>query len=597
MSTPLEALARSRGIELRYQGADGKPHAASRRALAAIAEALGDVGSLPFLVAWEGDLAIAGRLAAGTRLVGEDGMEVPAGEPLPYGYFELQRKDELVARVVSAPVLERSSPGWALFAPTYALGDLGDLGRLGEWSAGLGASAVATLPLLAEPATMDGAGPGQQPYAPLSRMFWNEANLDIQAIPELKGAEVATTGALADLAGRASTLRPLLGEAARRLLRARSARRDAFVAYRAAHPELERYCRYRADLEAAHGGSDGTESELAHAFGQFAMDFQLSQLAARLGGAGSGLLLDLPVGCRPDGYDAWAHPEAFARGASVGSPPDGFFREGQNWGFPPPHPAADRAAGYPLWRAVLSHHLAHASWLRIDHVLGWKRLWWVPEGHSPKDGAYVRNPFDELLAVACLEAWRHGARLVGEDLGTVPRGFRPALSTRGVAGMEVAIFGFRTPRPDTVAYVDTHDTATFAGYLRGSDVALRERLGLTTRGAARRELAERRPVVERLVRRLVRQGRLAKAEQDDALAVLTGVLEELGESDAELVVVALEDLLAEEEPQNLPGTTRPENFARRISRSLEEVRADPRVVHALRRLDATRRLGKRPPTG
>ncbi len=685
----LVRLARARRVATRYLDANGERQQASIPALIGVLAALGEpVERLsdapaalrrraearrlrrgdtkavpPVIVAWDGLLPAGSRPEGSSRLVlrgetveegaveeGPDWLDPAA--PLPLGYYRLADASGVtLAHVIAAPSQPPREPGreipagggWALFAPTYALvddrerpaGDLRALDELGELAAAHGACAIATLPLLAEAATADGAPAGQQPYAPLSRMWWNEALVDLAQLEELapedrEALDVAGLGpalarrdedgrALADLAGLASAMRPALERAMARLEAGDSPRRRAFVAFRRLVPDLDRYASFRAAMEQA--GSDlarwpspwragrfapgdlDPKALARHAYAQFAIADQLRVLTARAHARGCGLLLDLPVGCGPSGYDPWAHPEAFASGASIGAPPDAFFRAGQNWGFPPPDPEVDRAGGYRLLRRVLAHHMQHASWLRIDHALGWWRLWWVPKGHGAADGAYVRYPTEELLAVACLEAARAGTRLVAEDLGTVPRGLRPALRRRGVDRMAVAVFDLGStpgrrlrPRAGTVAYVDTHDTATFAGFVHGLDIELRALLGVTSPSSARHEAAARRQVVARLVERLAHAELLAPGEQGDALGLLRAVLIELGSSSAELVVVALEDLIAEREPQNVPGTTvERANFARRVARPLTSIEADSKVRELLAALDTARRGAPQPP--
>lgn len=672
----LERRARAQGVATSYLDVSGRRQVASDTSLVAVLDALGEPvpgrggarrtlgGRARVAVAWDGRLpplrlpGPEGRGEAPLELLAE-GAGAPARlatrpsgtgtlgveAPLPLGVHELRSADGarlswVVAAPSRAPALSGGDrPPWGVFAPAYALldgrgrrsGDLSALGALGELVAPLGAGLVATLPLLAELSSAEGGG-GQQPYAPLSRMWWNEGYLDLQGLPELadeKGASLvsaalATAGAprrapdgrlLADVAGAAGAARPALERAAGVLEEGDSPRRRAFEAFAASRPGLERYAAFRAAVEVAGpdlsrwpaawrrgelGAAGLPRPALArHRYAQFATDEQLGQVAARLRSRGAGLLLDLPVGCRGGGYDPWADPEAFAAGASIGAPPDGFFTGGQDWGFPPPRPEADRARGYPMLRAVLAHNSAHARVLRVDHVLAWSRLWWVPAGMAPAEGAYVRYPTEELIAVACLEASRHGCALVGEDLGTVPRGLRPALRRHGVAGMRVAVFDLeeRPERPlrppaGTVAYVGTHDTATFAGFVSGADIDLRAGLGLTSAGAARSERSRRLRAVARLTERLGRSGALGPEAAADPLEVLGAVLEELGRSPAELVVVALEDLLGELDPQNLPGTTSEhDNFARTLAESLEALAGDPAVLGLLGRLDASRRQG------
>ncbi|HVC24164.1 MAG TPA: 4-alpha-glucanotransferase [Acidimicrobiales bacterium] len=623
---------------------------------------------------------------------GEDGADLgPAGTPpttrsgargaprstaLPFGVHSVDRNGEIVAHVISAPrrvgparAFTRGAgrsavpPGagsevrhgetagaaskggatdagprpWGLFVPAYAVrdrrgraaGDLTSLGALGSLVGRLGGEALATLPMLAEHATADGAAPGQRPYSPISRMFWNEAYLDLDRIPELSAVDGETRRVLdearprqrarvpdpsryADLASIASAARPALDVACHRMRSAGGARLAAYEAYVSSRPDLRRYARFRAACEEAGAevdswpaawragrigeGEVGVGAEHRHAFAQWATDVQLGETAAALRSSGVGLVLDLPIGCAAGGFDAWAHPDAFVTGASIGAPPDGFFRSGQDWGFPPPHPSTDRSQGYPVMRACLAHNLRHASMLRVDHVLGWSRLWWVPAGAAASSGTYVAYPLEEIVAVASLEAWRSGAQLLGEDLGTVERGLRPTLRSHGVAQMRVALFELGVPsRPlrhpaGTVSYVDTHDTATFAGWFAGSDVALREQLGLLAPDDAASELVRRSKARAATVERLLGSHLIAEDEQESVGAVLGALLEELGSSRADLVLVAVEDLLGETSAQNLPGTTTEHpNFARRLALSVEELSGDDRVLATLRRLDASRR--------
>lgn len=657
----LRRAAKRRGVALCYTDTQGARHDVATDTLDAILSLLGDAPKAPpgapppVLVAWDGALAplepwgpldsrqrrVALELRAedGTdlgRLMARDGSRdarLRCAGSLPFGVHELLVDGSHVAHVVSAPVRADGraevARAWGVFAPTYAIrdergaaaGDLTALERLGTAVARWGGGAIATLPLLAELATADDGHARQQPYSPLSRMFWNEAYLDIARVPEL--ADTAHAGkrpapdrpaAVADLAAVASAARPALDAAVERLDQNGGTRRATFAAFVAARPELVRYARYRAAVETAGPlreawpaawragriapGEVPATAERRHLFAQWAMDEQLASVSTGLGAAGVGLVMDLPIGCAADGFDPWAFPEVYATGASLGAPPDDFFTAGQDWGFPPPRPDTDRRNGYPVLRACLAHSLRHASVLRVDHVLGWSRLWWVPSGAPAHAGAYVSYPLDELIAVANLEAWRHSARLVGEDLGTVQRGLRPKLAAHGVAGMRVALFELGLParklRPPsgTVAYVDTHDTATFAGWFSAADVATRHALGLVDAEGALEESRVRVAVRDAAIRRLQRAGKLGAGVPGSVAVhdVLAALLSELGTAPADLVLVALEDLWGELDPQNVPGTTNEHaNFCRRFARTLEELTADEDARRALAGLDAARR--------
>ncbi|MCU1495815.1 MAG: 4-alpha-glucanotransferase [Acidimicrobiaceae bacterium] len=684
--------ARRLGISAQYTDAAGLRRAVGDETLAALVALLDKETTsrplAPVVVAWDGVLPPIsprpgrhpGSRGSGTavrrlELRGEDRAVLgvltagpgegtfSSAEILPYGVHDLLADGDRVAAVICAPSrADVGRPGeqvhpWGLFAPMYALrderdlpaGDITCLEELGIVAGRLGASVVATLPLLAEHATAEGGTPGQHPYSPLSRMFWNEGYLDLMRLPELAGdfSTVDLLGAaasaasqrrsppgdlvdVADIASIASKARPALDEAVRRMQLRGGERLRSFEAYATAHPELGPYSRYRAAAEIAGAdrqrwptawragriGAGEVPAAVAerHSYAQWAMDSQLAETSESLAGAGVGLAMDLPIGCSSTGYDPWAFRDVYVEGASIGAPPDSFFTAGQNWGFPPPHPDADAIDGYPVLRACLTHSLRHAAVLRVDHVLGWSRLWWIPDGMAADHGAYVRYPFDHLLAVANLEAWRYSARLVGEDLGTVQRGLRAKLRKHGVAGMQVAVFELdaspkRRLRPPagTVAYVDTHDTATFAGWFDGTDVELRSSLGLLAAADAEAESERRRDSRRALIDRLSRAGALPARTEDpgagepavddpDALEVLGALLAELGASDADLVLVALEDLWAEHDPQNVPGTTDEHaNFSRRQPSRVEQLLEDGRARAILGLLDTARRSHPRRP--
>ncbi|GFN03914.1 hypothetical protein Smic_24700 [Streptomyces microflavus] len=217
-----------------------------------------------------------------------------------------------------------------------------------------------------------------------------------------------------------------------------------------------------------------------------------AQRAAEDAGMEIGIVHDLAVGVHPAGADTWAQQDAFAHGMSVGAPPDAFNARGQDWGLPPWRPDVLAATGYAAFRGLLRGLLAQAGALRIDHVMGLFRLWWVPEGRPPTDGTYVAQDAEAMLAVLVLEAHRAGSVVVGEDLGTVEPGVREALARRGVLGTSVLWFerdwdGDGRPlapekwRRDCLATATTHDLPSTAARLTGDHVTLRHRLGLLTR--------------------------------------------------------------------------------------------------------------------
>ncbi|HKX70817.1 MAG TPA: 4-alpha-glucanotransferase, partial [Acidimicrobiales bacterium] len=306
---------------------------------------------------------------------------------------------------------------------------------------------------------------------------------------------------------------------------------------------------------------------------QFLVDEQLRRAEEPLH-----LLTDLAIGVDPDGADAWAMQDLVANGVRVGAPPDEFNRAGQDWGLPPFVPHALRDAAYEpvasLWRAAMGR----GGGLRIDHVMGLFRLYWIPPGGGPADGAYVRYRGDEMLAVLAIESVRSGAVVVGEDLGTVEDEVRHALGEAGVLSYRLAWFEGEPPEhypAQALAAVTTHDLPTVAGVWSGDDAADQRGAGVEPDEGA----------LERLRGRLIAlTGLPPDAPVDDVIVALHA---RLAAAPSELVAATLEDALALRQRPNLPGTTdqRP-NWSLTLPVPLDDALADPlvtRVVEALRR--------------
>ncbi|HMC89307.1 MAG TPA: 4-alpha-glucanotransferase, partial [Gemmataceae bacterium] len=568
-------------------------------------------------------------------------LRIPGPLPLGYHRFTLEVGGKTAtSHLLSAP-LRAYEPGgrsrgcdWGVFLPLYALhserswgaGDFSNLEALTEWVTKLGGGMVATLPLLA--AFLDEPfEPG--PYSPASRLFWNEFYLDVFRIPELRhcpraqallqtpefSKEVGELQAapLVDYRRQMALKRRVLGELARSFFAKPSERSDALGDFVAAHPHAEDYARFRAVVErrrapwpawpaplrdgVVRDGDYDEEAKRYHLYVQWLADEQLQALAAKARAAGPGFYLDLPLGVNPDSYDVWRERGQFAVGLAAGAPPDPFFAGGQNWGFPPLHPDRIRQDGYRYVSAYLRHHLRLAGVLRIDHMMGFHRLFWIPQGFGARDGVYVNYSAEELYAVFGLESHRHRSILIGEDLGTVPPEVRPAMARHNINRMYVMQYELQpqyqnalTPvYPDCVAVLNTHDMPPFAGWWEGLDIEDRVELGILNTSVAEEERQRRRSLLEALVQTLRRQGRLSGSAEPRE--VLRACLAHICDGGAQLVLASLEDLWLETQPQNVPGTWRERpNWQRKARYSLQEIGQMPDVLDLLKQMD---RLVKR----
>jgi 4-alpha-glucanotransferase len=577
----------------------------------------------------------------------EDGRfaatSVPLPGDLPIGYHTLaveagrKHAEALLIRAPRrawAPDRTREDRDWGVFLPLYALrsgrnlgaGDLTDLETLLAWTAARGGTVTGTLPLLA---SFLAKPYHPSPYTPASRLFWNEFYLDLRRVPvfrESANAQAIVNGPSfrkeADALRRAPRVDYRRGMALRRTVLAEMAetffagggeRRPDFQRFLADHPAAEDYSAFRAAGDARRepwpawplSMRDGNippsdtakRDRRTHLFAQFAFHEQFREITGAAKRRGQSLYLDLPLGVAYDSYDVWRHRDLFVLDASAGAPPDDFFTRGQDWGFPPMHPERIREEGYRYYRACLRHQLEHAGILRIDHVMGVHRFFWVPKGMAAREGTYVRYRAEEFHAILVLESHRHRARIVGEDLGTVPPYVRPAMARRGIRRMFVVQFALstdpgkalgRVPR-GCLASLNTHDMPTFASFWDGRDIGERASLGLLDPRETREETARRGMLKRSLLAFFRGNGRLAGASSG-AEKVLSACLAHLAGSPAGTVVVNLEDLWRETEPQNMPGTwkERP-NWMRKARHSLEALRNMPRVDGVLREVDRIRR--------
>lgn len=465
-----------------------------------------------------------------------------------------------------------------IFAPLYAIrsersagvGGLEDLGRLCEWAGGLGVSLVSTLPLLSGryATPIDGC-----PYAPLSRSVFSELFLDLwDAMTPTEREESArlTASPMIDYEASWQLKRGVLAR------ESTAANPVAIETFLDADPLVAQYVRWRAEHE---GG--GPDAERLYGFAQLRLHEQLSALRSRAEAAGCGLYLDLPVGVTANGFDVHRTPDAYAKGIAVGAPPDAYFPEGQVWGFPPMLPEHARLSGHGELIEATRRHLRYASTLRLDHVMGLWRLYWVPEGHGADDGVYVQYDAGGALDAMAELSQEHEALFIGENLGTVPPEVDVAMIDRGLVGMTAAQYDGGdqamapgAAKPDLIAAPNTHDMPTFAGYLAGRDIDLRRSLRLLDASGAAFDHRIRSAAVKALHERL---------RVRDEAGLFDALIDRLCASPAPIVMVALEDLWAETEPQNIPGVSKGYPCWRRPMRwTLEEVIADDSIAARLR---------------
>jgi 4-alpha-glucanotransferase len=616
------ASLRRLGISPAFRDAFGRDRAVAPAVLEAIAEIMGAPGEAaldPVRVARRGE-----PLPHGAELTLEDGTDLGRAalipRDVPHGYHRLLTDAGEQLLIVgpgrSRPPASQRAWGWAVqlyatrSAASWGIGDLGDLRTLAEWSRREGAELLLVNPLNAPSPTL----PQQpSPYFPSTRRFRNPLYLRIEAVP---GAADALGDGLVGLATRARALnaeRRIDRDAVWRLKLAAleaiwgaGGHRPGFDAYRAeggrALEDWARYCviaerhgpawqRWPEPLrrpDAAGVGplaAEAADRVAFHAWLQWLIDEPLTGAATAIG-----LVADMPIGVDPAGADAWAWQDQLAIGATIGAPPDRFNTRGQDWGLPPFIPYRLRVAGYRPFIETIRAILRHAAGLRIDHVMGLFRQWWIPSGSLAADGAYVPYPAHELLEIVAIESERAGAFVIGEDLGTVEPGVRETLAERNVLSCKLLWFEDDPPErwaEHALASVSTHDLPTIAGVWSGRDVADQERIGLTVDP---NEMAG-------LLRHLEAASGLAPGAPLEE--VIVAAHRRLGSAGSALVTATLDDALAVHERPNMPGTVDEwPNWSLALPVTLDALPAQPlatRVAAALREGRAAQEMARAAP--
>jgi 4-alpha-glucanotransferase len=633
----LAALAAAYGVAVRYENADQQEvRVADDVVLAVLAQfgvavddvqrALADVAARsgaalpPTIVLREGTTRDVGtavvELEDGTR------RDVHGSLPadLPLGWHRIIAAGQDVTLAVVPARLPEVPPAWGWMLQLYSLRSagswgMGDFGDLATMTARSGTE-LGTGVLLVNPVCAASLlhPVERSPYSPSSRRFVNPLYLRVTATPAFVAADDATRAAVLALRPEPDT--DLIDYDA-----VWDAKRSALELLWARHPEpvdldgdpgLRDFATYCA-LAEQHGQDwrdwpaplqDATSDEVAsaraeladrvafHGWLQALCRAQLAEVRRAAADAGMpvGVVHDLPVGVRPGGADTWALRSAFAADVRVGAPPDAFNQQGQDWNLPPWRPDRLAELGYAPFRDMLRGILRHADGIRVDHVAGLWRLWWIPPGEPAARGTYVHYDPDAMLGILALEAHRAGAVVVGEDLGTVEDEVTETLHERGVLSSAVLWFQrdwdadgqpFVPPQewdPDAMASISTHDLPTVAGWLTGDHVRVRAELGMLTEPVeqARAGAAADRTALLALLRE--------QGLTDDDPAVALHAL--LASAAARLLLTSPADVVGEMRQPNLPGTIdQYPNWRIPLPVTLEEFFAEnrlPRVVAPLR---------------
>jgi 4-alpha-glucanotransferase len=608
---------------------DSSRELSSSRRLLTKRSSLADLPSLVTAVAGRPTrLDVGGSEAQPAELVLENGeirqvallpargrLRIPA--IMEIGYHRLRVEDREIVLAVS-PARCRSIEDvvpdarlWGLAAQLYSLyhpgdvgiGDLAGAADLARAAGAKGADAIALSPMHA----LFAADPDRfGPYAPSSRLFLNP----LHAAPGLVfgAAAKANTSAgdgLIDWPAASRAKYTLLRELFESFLDggdwdgplgADFARYRAdqgpllyehacFEALQAARMPEREWRKWPTDLRDPRGAAVAFFAEsqpdeiLYHQFLQWISDRSLAaaQRVTREAGMRIGLIGDLAVGMDPHGSHAWSRQSDILLGLTIGAPPDLLNPRGQDWGLTGFSPRAMEQNGFAPFLSTLRAAMRHAGGIRVDHAMGLARLWLIPEGACPADGAYLNFPVVDLLRLLALESVRHNVVVIGEDLGTVPEGFHDMLEQSGIHGMRVLWFerdaktGFVPPRgwgSTDVAMTSTHDLPTVAGWWKGSDIDLRHEHGRLGEGVdpetVRKEREQDRPRLwNAFVREHVGEGPVPKPEETDR--VVDAAVRFIAKTEVPLSLIPLEDLLGQEDQPNLPGTiTEHPNWRRRL---------------------------------
>ncbi|MCF8010413.1 MAG: 4-alpha-glucanotransferase [Clostridiales bacterium] len=536
---------------------------------------------------------------------------------LPYGYHSFK----LVLPGIQCSTLIIAAPQnfyslqqkhmWGIFSPVYSLysehswgaGDFNDFGSFIDWIGENGGNIAGTLPLLS---TFLDKPFNPSPYSPISRLFWNEFYLNIMEIPELaycpearelieseqiqKELNDLQNLPLVDYHRCMAIKRQVLEKLANCCFSSNSARKNLLHKWLEKNPMVQDYARFRAvvELKGANWRNwskslrDGIierqdynpEIEMYHIYIQWVTYEQFQKLVNKANHNNVNLYLDFPLGVNSDGYDIWRERDSFVLNVSSGAPPDMFFTKGQDWGVIPLHPIRIREQGYGYYIECLKHHLRNASILRMDHVMGLHRLFWIPHGLPADQGIYVHYYPEDFYAILSLESNKNQAVIVGEDLGLVPDYVRKKMKYHNAYNMYVLPFELtkdnkqmlKEPPLHSLNCMNTHDMPPFAAFWPEMN-------------------KEERNI---LIKFLYQQGWLTEYTEDTE-TIFQACLEFLASSSSQLMLINLEDIWLETKPQNIPGTQDENpNWQRKTHYSIETFKKMPKIHNLLQKIHNSR---------
>lgn len=583
MDPQLSALAHARGVATWYENADRQRVTVADDVVRAVLDEMGPA-------------------AEPSAIVVTEGQDTP-----PLGYHQLDDGRELIVTPRRLPPV---TPAWGWMLQLYALHSpgswgIGDFADLREFARRSGAGIVLVNPVQAITPTLPVR---RSPYSPSSRRFANPIYLRITETDEFRNADPATREKVTRLVPPQTDLIDYDAVWTAKL----SALTLIWPGSGEVADDLRDFATFCA-LAERHGGDwrtwpaslrrpdspavAGARAELADrvAFHAWLQRLCRQQLADVRSATDAKIVHDLPVGVDPAGADAWALQDVLAGGVTVGAPPDAFSQHGQDWDLPPWRPDGLAATGYRPFRDVIRSVLAHADGIRVDHIAGLFRLWWIPPGRPASEGTYVHYDADAMLGILALEAYLAGAMVVGEDLGTVPEAVTEAMHERGVLSSSVLYFerdynadGQPLLPPekwpvDAMATISTHDLPTTTGFLRAENVRVRASLGLVDDPES--EYARAKKDKQEMLTAL---GGLLPAEPTEE-EIVVALHRLLARAASRLLLTSPQDAVGEPRQPNLPGTVDEyPNWRIPLPVSVDDLLSDPRVQAAIAALSDAR---------